>query len=300
MGEPQEVAARLSAAHYRVGWKSVLLAVVPALGVVLPVASRMVPRAHWWLIEIFYVVFSLFIIAGTAREFLRDRRPFWLAAWSGVSLGGIMGIASLISTMGKIDRPYEVLQALAYVIPASAAAIWSWRGNRKWIAVSAVVSVILLLSNILAVGRAENNQFYLYIGLLASQTLFVLLALGAFGRHRYGNAVLASLFLFSMNMATQLIKTVTATLMYRALLQNLLAAVTIIVFARATTWQSKFVILAVGVFAIRGSWFVVSHYHGLAMATTELEMATMNALVVLAPMIIDQWKRRKQRMEYAS
>lgn len=152
MGEPGDIAARLSVVHNRASWKSALLAAAPfALPILaltlVPTASRSWNILGMVLLGVFGVI--LFILG--LRQLLHGWRPVWLATW----LAGMLGITFVLSPyLPVISRslhvdyirlaPYQAAGMFVFFLSAivwAGLALWcrsSWR--------TVMITVIILFA----------------------------------------------------------------------------------------------------------------------------------------------------------
>ena len=86
LGDPQDIAQRMQAVHYRASWKSALVSIIPILGWVFwfawkypgsgQIVHAMNSTGHY-LFTLSWIV----IVGISIRELIARRRPVWLATW---------------------------------------------------------------------------------------------------------------------------------------------------------------------------------------------------------------------------
>lgn len=315
LGDPEDVAARLRTVHCRATWKSALLAAFPFAGLALIwavwTATVGIGVTDGWLqvtlLPLVAACLGLLMISGSVRELVLGRRPIWLATWLATAYLALRDVSRmvLIANVGN-HQLMHTRSVLFYGIEilVLGAATWAFRKSPKW-------RNFYLVLTLLDLGiKPFMNSIHdpTPVVLLITQELVISsaimgLALKLFAWHPYGNIAQSSLFLCVLFAPTSL-----RYLHYQAacaLLMVILAGVTVLIFARACTWQRKLVVLSAGLLAM-----VMIHWLEFARQRTDwlascvwLSVAVAHGMVllvwvVLVPMFFERL-RRGRRPEFA-
>ncbi|MHB0999213.1 MAG: permease prefix domain 1-containing protein [Armatimonadota bacterium] len=224
LGNPAKIAARLGAIHERSGWKSMLLSILPFLGVV-PILMMILGTRNKGMDGLGTLYFNrpLVLVGGALvillsitmlvigiREILHNKRPSWLASFLAASM--FLPLVAFIKnkyapmalTRSHFDytdsgdgfsfSPYwhEILYSCFYwiICVSVLVIIFALLRDGKWklLTISALFAIAL---------GARLVVFNIDINLaLLSAVMFVIAGLVVFAKHRYSTTSRASLFLF--------------------------------------------------------------------------------------------------------
>ncbi len=257
LGNPWDVALTLNREHCVSSWKTAFVAAMPLLLVAaLELAARRFGWIQWktptdyessemimtyasgtyWQLS---AVLAVILLVASVREFLRDRRPLWLATCSAV------GLCLLRVHPGKYsDTPTASSAIVALLILTVCWQVRRWR--IRIIIAPIVIAVFWIIGhwwwhpalNIAAVA-----------GVIAVLALWYGFAFATFAYHRYGSRLLAGLFLVITVWVTGNGYGIHAEFLtlglpavlggYHTTLVALLASIAVLLFARASTQNGK-------------------------------------------------------------
>lgn len=306
MGTPDEVAASRGTVPGTSSWKSALLATVPFIAAipVLPLdIGKSVSHEAQVLRILYLAIYCAIMAGGTIRELRHDRRPVWLATWSAASIVCATAVVRPVLSFlmpGTRVVPNLVSYAITWTI-MTCIGLLSSRGAPKW---AQVVVVGQMLSLLALAGMSTSWGIVMPAGtgalvgavyFIPGSVAWVVIALRLLALHRFGNVFLASLFLFVAT-ASQLggyvyASSLSAITRADLFVPVLVAAVAVILFARAPTSRLKLMALAAGV--------VVQQFWRLSYVYVDLQLIlfwTVQAvesliLVVLVPVLFERWMR---------
>jgi hypothetical protein len=303
LGNIDEITSRLTAAHARSSWRSAFLASVPfimwavwatLLQVLIPTAMH---RASILNVVLSFVYGSA-MLGGCIREFIRGRRPIWSATWlmAGISSATSISLAlcSHIARIPHTNPKSEIIFLLAssVVLGTTAVAACFRRPIMLILAVVCTLPIIALSLKLLDGSTQAANESVVFLGSImylywiSTIALLILIAVNVFQRHRYGTPEIASLFLFAAY---------TLDLPFLASRFQapgmVAAALTVIVFARAFTWQQKMLIMAAGVLLRT----IFLHPKIDTLLIYLFVLAAIYCNIILAPMLFAIKRRRSMK-----
>lgn len=281
LGDPQDVASRLGTVHCRATWRTALLMVLPFL---------MALFIHWHSEFISYglkggsaylfvsdpryvyaqvgslVILSLIcvlMIAVSARELKHSRRPMWLAVWTGVGLWSLISIPFLSVLLygdgaGQLGIVHLVVSSETLALGIGA----TWISS-KWRTALGAGALIAAL----AVAITPWAPSDMLVVMLLQAPFIMIIARRLFGSHPYGNSAQTSLFLFAFyasSLSYMIAKAPTGVPILPLLMSVVVVAI-LLIYARASAWESKVLALAIGIEMVgllSASWgdIPMSHY----------------------------------------
>ncbi|OFX16215.1 MAG: hypothetical protein A2Z18_02690 [Armatimonadetes bacterium RBG_16_58_9] len=297
LGEPADIASRMQQVHCRATWKSAFLAAVPLLASILVLEAFGMYHLSRIMSSIIAMLALAALFGGVAiRELALDRRPVWLPTWLACGLFALQKTAPALITGLKPALPVSVVAVTAVwlALPIAVALLVCWK-SPKWRATAIAVSIAAAVVSIYSVCIDHPvpivyRLLWLSIGSLPDVALWTMIALKVFADHRHGSVTHASLFLFAyFAMAWSRISFVFArgsdyTLLHTFVPPLLLAAVAVLVYARASTWRDKIAVLI--------SAIVLSHIYNVWQESGALHWVVFSVVVtavqlgavVLAPL----------------
>lgn len=213
LGNPTLVASQISKVHSKMSWGGAVVAAAPLvaaalIGYLRPLQPRPGLLSAWFVL---LVAFAALMTVGCIREFIRDRRPVWLATWLAGALQTVNVLVSTILTNHGFGRGGDgdgVFAALLGGLPVATimvgVALWaSWRSPK--LRAAAILAQLCVFGVGAASLRyvhpsaiASNPWPYLAVvgtGVVLSSIIPAVIGVGVFALHRLSNAFVASLFL---------------------------------------------------------------------------------------------------------
>lgn len=274
MGPPEDVAYRLNAAYNTASWRSSVFAALPFLASFLLLLFSGT-QLHIWLMAVISVVTAVVSV----RELICGRRPIWLAPWLAAAI--YFTFVTIEGMVSNTTTPLMVLVfsfAVFFLIVAFT--------MRKWQLPSIILSGIYLLCAVIIFNSGSNysTQWAMIIPLFATfLVMFIMLARIIFEFHPYGTAIRASLFLMSIYILNSSITTEPWEPDIQAVIA-LLAALLIILIARAKDQFTKVKLLFLGTLLLAVAWAYTPEWEILAIISeTVLNFIILN-LIVLFPL----------------
>lgn len=264
LGEPDDLASRLQSVHCRATWKAALLTAMPFLGLILrPLAIKLAlhyPCSHWirsLSIHSEPMLFCAVMLTGSIIALRGGKRPVWLATWLAAGIALPLWAAQkhlnplYLADTGSDLAYWCMLTTVAAVLLFGAMTLWILWRSLRWRRITLYATILVILAVILAYRVLPSDIFFLLCIASASvitASFVMAIALQLFARHPYGNAPLASLFLFTTYLYSK--QQITSYyLLHGEPLPLLMFAITVLVvtlYARLSTWQRKLTALTAG------------------------------------------------------
>jgi hypothetical protein len=304
LGEPEVLASRLQSVHCTATWRTALLSAIPFLGwtvakLLARTLSQGVQPSHDIRLLIFAAVLTLgvvaiFLMGASILQLVRGRRPVWSATWLAGGLLILGEVVTMAARLSSAHHEYGPWNLFLIVLVIGGVAIWAFWSTPKWKWVMPGLVILQLVYFVgLSAGLMQGLKYVITRGdvivgtLLISMFLLIPVGLRLFGQHPYGNAPLASLFLFAFY--GNAIMLGSPTLIIITLLP-IVSGLTVLAYARASTWQRKQAALAIGTFLlgmITGSTYFAVPEMSLGEGITTLFMAvSLRTLILLFVIIV--------------
>ncbi|MBI2841794.1 MAG: hypothetical protein HYX78_00170 [Armatimonadetes bacterium] len=265
MGPPDEIAARMQKAHLVAGWKTTLLAIIPLLlSLLLLTMMRSSPKPMVIGGLIALISVSVLMLAISSFELRRGKRPVWVATWLAAGLVWPKAFAPhdpIITRnmqLNYVDVAPDIWFWRFTLLIALATAIAIWAGGRsyKWTAVTAVIAAVGIGSAL----HYHSNPMTHSLALAAFSSwaaIMLIVALRLFSRDSRSMPGQASLFLFAAGWVGYGQFHGPANLIYRQpvaytlylCIASALAALTVLLYSRSATWQTKYLSITYGIIA---------------------------------------------------
>lgn len=208
MGEPADVAQRITAVQCTATWRSALLTGLPFILVALAkllmegymsgyrLSSKGEMNALMFNAGLVFLLVCLPVFIGSVRELKAGRRPIWLPTWVAPALFGLVQLFSALILKAHVAEMSIWLFWAMEVIVVGGITAYLYRQSRKarLIAVSGVALLVPCLYFTLTGGSIV--PLLVYLGLLQIPVVTTF-AVKVFARHPYGSLVQASMFLYS-------------------------------------------------------------------------------------------------------
>lgn len=198
VGNPDDIARRLQAVHGVASWKSILIALVPFVALIIGHCGKWIGKAPAeWTSALMISVIAL----ATFRELISGRRPFWVATWLAVILVAdktLLNMAGVeaCSRIGVGDVNLE-LNSLLLLCTAAVSASWRSSNWRKAVIASSLALIATTGLFVAYRGRIDElNSVWALVSTASAITMLLAIAFRVFAHSEYSNAAQASLFLF--------------------------------------------------------------------------------------------------------
>lgn len=299
LGEPGDVARRLSAVHNSADWKSALLTGLPFI-LALPVLLIQATKMSFTAGMVGVGLFAALMLGVTAWQFICDRRPIWLATWFACGFTGLGWIQSF--WLSWTPRQASELDATNTVIVAAMSVLTVLALSRqpKMCKLAMVIGAVCVASFILVKHGAP--EIVRAIPVLSYPTLMVVLAIGMFARHRYGSAVQSSLFLMALLSSMWLPGMVQFKHSYIIVSgAPLTLAVVSIAFTRASRFWQKMLLLSAGIM-LTSAWQIAykvcegsfaRHNVALSVSIVLSVLFLTSFVITFIPIVIDAIRRKR-------
>jgi len=193
LGAPAEIAARLNAAHNTASWKSAVLCVVPFAASAMYLATSAMRLASGVRYAVLIAI-GVVMLATSARELLRGRRPIWLATWLAA---GLMCIPGLLYPLGSPPSLMAGMRAAAFAVLLLAMLVLI-----LGLATRRLLTTVVIACALAALSAAclllTMSWVPVVIMALCAVVLLVLVARLIFQAHPYGTRIEAPLFLLAV------------------------------------------------------------------------------------------------------
>jgi len=193
LGAPAEIAARLNAAHNTASWKSAVLCVVPFAASAMYLAAAALHLASGVRYAVLIAI-GVVMLATSARELLRGRRPIWLATWLAA---GLMCIPGLLYPLGSPPSLMAGMRAAAFAVLLLAMLVLI-----LGLATRRLLTTVVIACALAALSAAclllTMSWVPVVIMALCAVVLLVLVARLIFQAHPYGTRIEAPLFLLAV------------------------------------------------------------------------------------------------------
>ena len=323
LGDPYDLASRLRSVHCTATWKMALLTIIPFLGLAFnqQFSSRLVlfSESIWpYLWELLPVFFGLAMLVGSIIALRSERRPMWLATWLPIGVAfpivaASYGTAHLLLRDKFTPMPVSQMAILFTYMGVSIVtlyglvALWVFRQIPKWRAIVAGIALLGIAVELVVYFSLDANavcNYSLLLLKLFSAPLVLAIAIQLFAKHPYGNAALASLFLYTHYLASipRIIyvgRPFTGPMLWT--LGFIVTIIAVIVFTRESTWQRKLAAICAGIVArsllnlIGTTVFTCIFMHMLHDAVMEgLKTLALLSWVVLIPLLFQRYQTKKE------
>lgn len=250
LGDPALVAAQITNVHSRMSWGSAFLAAAPLVIAALigrPLSTQYRPSldAVWFVM---LVAFATVTTAGCVREFIRDRRPIWVATWLAGALRSLYWINTEVFRHSEFAHGSTGLFVqLAPLLPMAAimlgVALWaSWRVPKLRLA--AILGELCVLSFFASQYHIQHGSTMsvpsialLIMGAIATEVVWIVIAVGIFALHKHSNAYVAALFLFAHRLIMPSGGSALQSPLFAAYI--LVGILAVVFFARCRNWRLK-------------------------------------------------------------
>lgn len=256
LGAPCDVASRLNAIHCTASWRTALLLAAPAAGTMAGFWARMHGLGPWLSLAVTGILF-----AGTLRELWLGRRPLWLVSWLVASwqLLGIMASAHAIELTLTHVKPSMwglfLARLPAYAV-SIAVCLAAFRHSWKWLSMAMGLWVLRVGTDLAGRWALDHRWWDMHfwtmrIEFVAVFALYLLIAMRTFWGHRETHPTHISLFLFLQTcggFSICLLHEQPMVDRYPAvyLATVLLPGLTVLLYARASSWRLKLGVLGAG------------------------------------------------------
>lgn len=291
MGTPADIAARLNAAHNSASWRSALLCMVPFAASAIYLSASVLGLDSGGRLALLVTV-GVAMLSVSAREFLRRRRPLWLATWFAA---GLLCVPSTLYLIGGSERGLEAhrANAAAVLLLAALTATTAFLVRRYVVGTLATGAVASLCAVYVLLGPADLNALKFLPLLTMVVCMVVLIALLArliFAAHTYGSAIQATLFLLGV-FVLRLADPTHALGNWAPVTGVALCGVMVLWFLRTPRRGTKAMAcyLALFVYALASQWYVFQpdprwQFSALYAALSAAMSAGLYQLVVASPM----------------
>lgn len=292
LGTPYEIAARLNAAHNSASWKSALLCVVPFAASAMYLATSAVRLASGVRFALLIAI-GVVMLAASARELLRGRRPIWLATWLAAGLVCIPGLLYPLGGEKRLLVGASAILLLVALVELACGLV------RRWLTLVTITSALAALSTacVLLDSRDDSVAWLpVMTMILTSVVLIVLFARLVFEAHPYGSGTRASLFLLTV-FVLRFSAPTNAGYAWIDALPVVLCGLAIVWFARVPERASKarasfFALLTVAVWSqVASLWRAPVTVQVLSAIIFALVIASICQLIVTWPMRCEETER---------
>lgn len=198
MGDPADIAARLSATHNTATWKPAILCALPFVLSAIYLSISLSKKSSL-LFSILISIIGVVMTIGSLRELVRGRRPIWLSTWLAAAISIVLLPLKPVILYGTdhivIDSTIIgiIVLAVIVIILASRSKIW------QWVSVLSGSLSLLITIYMLHIGLPQNISPILPLSLVLLFCIqLMLFARYIFELHSYGNGAKASLFLLAL------------------------------------------------------------------------------------------------------
>ena len=314
LGDPADVAFRLQSVHCRATWKTALLTALPLAAMLIvslakfPLmqiiwgahAQRSAVYEYQTYVLIATAVLGVIFLTGSIRELMRNRRPMWLATWLAVGVRELVRAGHRLQELtnwieGQRMPQVGIFPSVVFqILVVGLLAMAMFRRSAKWFLILGGWTLLTEVIYIAAPWASLNTGWFLAFLLLVPAPLVMAVALGLFARHPYGNTASASLFLFALYVSVSSFSMRDShwVLPLANVLPPIVIVMTVLAYARSSTWRRKLAILAAGIVVAGMADLVIVISGYLAVHT-----AFMLFWVILVPMLFERrWSGRRPEL----